>query len=99
MAIEAQALTLLDPRTQARATLAARAARPSALHGKRVGLLANGKPNSVEFLEALGRLLRERHGAAELFAACKPSSSRVAPDAVLAELAAHCDVVVTAVGD
>jgi hypothetical protein len=64
-----------------------------------VGLLANGKSNSEEFLTALGALLREREGVVRVVAARKPSASRVAPPETLERLAAECDVVVTAVGD
>jgi hypothetical protein len=100
MAVETvKLLTLLDPRTAPAAPPATRAARPSDLRGKRVGLLANGKANSEEFLLALAALLRERHGADKLAVVGKPSANRVAPADVLDRLAAHCDVVVTAVGD
>ena len=100
MAVETiERLTLLDPRVDARPRGTVRAPRLAELRGKRVGLLANGKPNSEEFLAALGALLRERQGAAELIPAHKPNASRVAPDAILSELAARCDAVVTATGD
>jgi hypothetical protein len=92
-------LTLLDPQAAARPARVTRAPRPADLGGKRVGLLANGKPNSKEFLTALGALLRERHGAVPLVMMGKPSASRVAPADTLDQLAAQCDVVVTAVGD
>jgi hypothetical protein len=100
MAIDtAERLTLLDPRAEARPRPTARVPRPLDLRGKRVGLLANGKPNSEEFLEALGALLRERDGAADVVAVRKPSASRVAPTEMLDALARECDVVVAAVGD
>ena len=100
MAIDtAKTLTILDPRTAARPARVARAPRPADLRGQRVGLLANGKPNSKEFLTVLGGLLRERHGAVPLMLVGKPSSSRVAPADTLDQLAAQCDLVVTAVGD
>ncbi|HEY7063071.1 MAG TPA: hypothetical protein VII06_16450 [Chloroflexota bacterium] len=100
MAVDTAAtLTLLDPRLGARPAHVTRAPRPADLRGKRVGLLANGKANSKEFLTALGSLLRERHGAVPLLIVGKPSSSRMAPAETLDQLAARCDVVVTAVGD
>jgi hypothetical protein len=92
-------LILLDPQTAARPARVTRAPRPADLHGKRVGLLANGKTNSKEFLTALGTLLRERHGAVPLVLVGKPSASRVAPADTLDQLTAQCDAVVTAVGD
>jgi hypothetical protein len=100
MAVETrERLTLLDPRAEARPSVAARARRPLDLRGKRVGLLANSKPNSDEFLAALGALLQERYGVGELVVARKPNASRVAPAETLDRLAADCAVVVTAVGD
>jgi hypothetical protein len=100
MAVETvQTLTLLDPLTAARPAHVTRARRPRSLRGKRVGLLANGKANSQEFLTALGALLRERHGARPVEIVGKPSASRMAPADTLDQLAAQCDVVVTAVGD
>ena len=92
-------LTLLDPRAEPRPQAAARAPRPLDLRGKRVGLLANGKPNAEEFLAEIGTLLRERHGVGELITARKPNASRIAPTETLERLAAQCDVVVTATGD
>jgi hypothetical protein len=100
MAIDtAEQLTLLDPRAEARPRPTIRVPRPRDLRGKRVGLLATGKPNSEEVLAALGALLRERDGAAEMVALRKPSASRVAPTEMLDALARQCDVVVAAVGD
>ncbi len=99
MAVETtERLTLLDPRVDARPRGTVRAPRLAELRGKRIGLLANGKPNSEEFLAALGTLLRERYGVAELVPARKPNASRVAPDAILNELGGRCDAVVTATG-
>jgi hypothetical protein len=100
MAIAAEkTLILLDPQVAARPARVTRAPRPADLRGQRVGLLANGKTNSQEFLATLGTLLRERHGAVPLVLTGKPSSSRVAPADTLDQLAAQCDLVVTAVGD
>ena len=100
MAVETlDRLTLLDPRVDARPRIVARAVRLSELRDKRVGLLANGKPNAEEFLSVLGALLRERHGVASLVTARKPNASRVVPEETLGRLAAECDVVVTGVGD
>jgi hypothetical protein len=92
-------LTLLDPRVDPRPRATTGAPRPLDLRGKRIGLLANGKPNSEEFLAAVGALLRERHGAGETIAVRKPNASRVAPAEIVSRLTAECDVVVTATGD
>jgi hypothetical protein len=92
-------LTLLDPRLDARPRAAASAPRPLDLRDKRIGLLANGKPNSEEYLAALGTLFRERYGVRETIVARKPNASRVAPEEIVSRLAAECDAVVTATGD
>ncbi len=92
-------LTVLDPRTAPAAPPVTRAPRPPDLRGARVGLLANGKANSEEFLLALGALLRQRYGVRGLAIVGKPSANRVAPADTLDRLAASCGLVVTAVGD
>jgi hypothetical protein len=100
MAVDTLAtLTLLDPRVEARPQTTARVPRPADLRGKRVGFLANSKPNADEFLVALGELLRERHALGEVVHLRKPTPSRPAPAPLLDRLAADCDLVVTAVGD
>jgi len=95
----AERLTLLDPRLDARPRAATAAPRPLDLRDKRIGLLANGKPNSEELLSALGALLRERYGVRETIVARKPNASRVAPEEIVGRLASECDAVVTATGD
>jgi len=75
------------------------AGRDGRLDGKRVGLLANGKTNSVALLEMVGASLTERHGAGATAPLNKGDASRPAADAVLGELLPQCDVVVTAIGD
>jgi hypothetical protein len=92
-------LTMLDPRVEAQPRTIARAPRPADLAGKRVGLLANSKPNADQLLVVLGELLRERHDVGDVVQLCKPTSSRPMPDSMLDRLAADCDLVVTGVGD
>lgn len=69
------------------------------LRGATVGLLANTKYNSDTLLEAIGELLRERHGVARLVAERKPYFGRPLPEEMAADLAAGCDAVITAIGD
>jgi hypothetical protein len=75
------------------------APRDGRLAGKRLGLLANGKTNSVRLLELVGELLVERHGVRVPVLVDKRDASRPAADAVLDELLPRCDLVVTAIGD
>jgi hypothetical protein len=85
------------PATGTKAT--ALAARKPDLRGSRVGLLANTKRNAEQFLDEVGALLRQDHGAAGVVRRKKLSiTDRVPPD-ILADLVATCDVVVVGVGD
>jgi hypothetical protein len=79
--------------------LATLAARPDSLSGLRLGLLANIKRNAEQFLNELGRILAEQHGVATVVARKKPDITNTAPEPMLEDLAAGCDVVVVGVGD
>lgn len=92
-------LVVLDPTTEPEPLTAARLPRPRSLAGLRVGLLDNGKLNAGRFLELLGEELKARHGVAETILLRKPNASRIVPEAMAAELAGRCDVVIAAVGD
>ena len=91
---------ILDPTGRAglreALTLAPRRAR---LRGATVGLLENTKQNAALFLEELGRLLVERHGAAGVMPRTKTAFALPVPSELLEEMAARCDVVITGVGD
>ncbi len=91
---------ILDPTGRAghsqRLTLAP---RPADLRGATVGLLENTKQNAALFLEELGRLLVEEHGAAGVLPRTKTAFALPVPEELLEELASRCDVVVTGVGD
>ena len=78
---------------------AAHAARPASLSGLRLGLLANTKRNAEEFLTQVGRELAVQHGVQTVLAAKKPDIVEMAPEPMLAELRAECNIVVTGVGD
>ena len=78
---------------------AALAARPASLSGLRLGLLANTKRNAEEFLTQVGRELAARYGVQTVLAAKKPNIVETAPEPMMAELRAECDIVVTGVGD
>ena len=69
------------------------------LNGKRVGLLNSTKFNSDHLLDGIGDLLQERYSVKEVVQARKPYFGRPIPDDQAQELAAHCDVLVTAIGD
>ncbi len=75
------------------------ATRPESLTGLRLGLLANTKRNAEQFLSDVGRELADRYGVQVVVAARKPSIVETAPEQIMAELRAECDVVVAGVGD
>jgi hypothetical protein len=84
---------------EAAADAAALAPRPRDLAGATIGLLVNTKQNADIFLEEVGRLLVERHGAASVLARTKVAFAQPAPEYLLKELTTECDVVVTGIGD
>jgi len=69
------------------------------LHGATVGLLLNTKQNAAPFLDEIGRLLVQRHGAKSAMARTKVNFAAPAPEDLVKEMAASCDVVVTGIGD
>jgi hypothetical protein len=99
---------ILDPTGGAgHATMPGAAARGAALaprsrsdlRGAKVGLLANTKKNADIFLEEVGRLLVEQHGAASVLARTKLNFAQPVSEGLLKELTTECDVVITGIGD
>jgi hypothetical protein len=94
-----QTIQVLDPtapdRTQGqqpRRTLAS-------LEGKVAGFIDNSKPN-FEYLAAdLGELLRSRYGVKSVVTHRKHVASVAASAAVMEDLRARCDFVITGMGD
>ena len=92
---------ILDPtgRSAVAREEAALAPRPADLRGVTVGLLENRKHNAGLFLQELGRLLVERHGAKGVLHRGKASIVMPASDEIMDELARECGAVVAGVGD
>ena len=76
-----------------------RAARRADLRGVTVGLLVNTKQNAAPFLDEVGRLLRERHGATGVLSRTKVNFAAPAPEDLVKEMTAECDVIITGIGD
>ena len=76
-----------------------RARRRKDLHGATVGLLVNTKQNAAPFLDEIGRLLVQRHGAKSAMARTKVNFAAPAPEDLVKEMAASCDVIITGIGD
>ena len=73
------------------------AKRPSSLTGLRVGVLDNSKPNADVLLRRVAELLVARAEGVTIRSWTKPGSSR--PAAVIEEIAASVDVLLTASAD
>lgn len=92
-------VTVLDPTVEPIPTHAVVAERPETLNNKVIGLLANGKRNSVELLEAIGDVLADRYQFKRVISKNKGNASRPCPAPLIEEMAEECDVVITASGD
>jgi hypothetical protein len=88
---------MYDPTIPSPAARGGLAPRPPDLRGRRVGLLENSKRNSDRILERVGEHLAAS-GAEVVGLWRKPTTHPVAP-AILDEMVARCDLVVTGVGD
>ncbi|MDP2701457.1 MAG: hypothetical protein Q8P98_05230 [Candidatus Rokubacteria bacterium] len=75
------------------------APRPASLDDKTIGVIWNGRAYGDRILqEALG-LLKQRYRIRDVLFREKPFLGNIAPEPILAELAAKADVVITGVGD
>ena len=72
--------------------------RLESLKGKVVGFIDNAKPNFNHLVDDLGELLVQRHGVDRVIKHRKPGQVPVA-EAVLAQMAQDCDLVITGSGD
>ena len=63
-----------------------------------IGLLANGFPDSVEFLDALGAALRKLRPSVEVHAYNKGNASIPASEQLLGEIGGECVGVIAAYG-
>ena len=69
------------------------------LTGKVVGFVDNAKPNFNYLVDDVAQLLIERYGVASVIKQRKKSAGVPAPAAVMQDLIARCDAVVTGSGD
>jgi hypothetical protein len=95
---------ILDPTgttatATATTTRAPRAPRRRDLRGTTVGLLVNTKQNAAPFLDEVGRLLVQQHGATGTMARTKVNFAAPAPDDLVKEMTTGCDVIITGIGD
>ena len=94
-----QRYTLIDPTTLPIVPEFQGAPRLDDLSNKRVGVIDDSKVNAKEYLEQLTDLLDERFGVVSIKYHAKPSASKPADPAVVAEMAEECDYVIVGIGD
>lgn len=99
MMTTATRLAVLDPTVEPIPAHAVVAQRPDTLDGKIIGLLANGKRNSVELLEAISDVLADRYEFKAIVAENKGNASRPCPTPLAEKMAEECDVIITSSGD
>jgi hypothetical protein len=92
-------LPVYDPRGVVQATSLALAPRVQALAGLRLGLLDNTKWNANKLLRGVRDRLVQKHGFAAVNYYRKQSFSLDAAPELVDEIAAHNDVVLTAIAD
>jgi hypothetical protein len=97
--MQQQYLTAFDPRGRVEAERIAPAPRPASLHGLRLGVLDNTKWNGNKLLRKTAARLDERFGFSAINYYRKESFSKPADAALIGQLAAENDIVLTAIGD
>jgi hypothetical protein len=91
------AVTLLDPTDERAPAERAALPRPDSLDRARVGLLDISKPRGEVFLDRLAELLGERGVTVRRYT--KPTYAKPMPPDLRREIAAECDVVISALAD
>jgi hypothetical protein len=92
-------IVVFDPRGRVDAERVAPAPRPATLDGLRLGILDNTKWNAGRLLRQTSALLGERARLAAVNYYRKESFAKPADPALLAQIAADNDIVLTAIGD
>jgi hypothetical protein len=92
-------LVILDPTHEGGGSQSRMAPRPTDVSHKVVGLLDNEKPHSRELLDFVEIELRDRLSPAKVLRFRKDDSTRPAPEPLLNEIAAECELVINGVGD
>ena len=91
--------TVFDPRGRVDAERVELAPRVAALKGLRLGILDNTKWNANRLLRKTAELLEGEQGIGAVTYYKKESFSKAADPALIAEIAANNDIVLTAIGD
>ena len=92
-------MRLYDPTSSVPTRKSHRAAALSALEGKTIGILENGKLNAEEMLREVAALFEQRHGCNVHAVYSKSNASAPAPAATLTKAAQEVDFLITGLGD
>jgi hypothetical protein len=92
-------IEICDPAAPTVRSAEASTKRLDGLSGKVVGFIDNTKPNFNHLVDDLAEVLVSEHGVRAVLKRGKRVQSIPAPEAVLAELAQECDLVITGSGD
>jgi len=91
---------LVNPMDETRRPRSSPAPRLESLRGKTVALLDISKPGGKVFLDAIERLLKERHHVERVIRETKPTFTRPAPDEMVQRLlSSRPNAVVEALAD
>ena len=91
-------MQILDPTHEADAGGFALAARLAALQGATVGIISNGKKNTIPFFDAFETELKEQYGVAEVVRRTKSNYSAPADAHIMAQIPEY-DLVFSGLGD
>lgn len=93
-------LAILDPVAPCGQGASPHAFQPlETLRGKVVGFIDNSKPNFHFLVDDIAERLISEHGVADVVKHRKLAASIPAPEDVLADIAARCDLIITGSGD
>lgn len=92
-------LEICDPRAPSARDEAVLPKALGGLAGKVVGFIDNTKPNFNYLVDDLAEVLMQQYGVRRVHKRTKRLQSIPAPEAVISELAADCDLVITGSGD
>ena len=89
--------TMRDPTAELSPVMRTRLEPPETLDGATIGLLSISKERSDEFLDTVSARLTERGHTVLRFK--KPTHTKPAPEAIVQDIVAQCDVVVEGLAD
>src|SRR3954468_11981901 len=97
--LDADTRFVFDPRGRVEGADTPVAPRPTALDGLRLGILDNSKWNANKLLRGAQAALEQRFRFAAVNYYVKHSFSKDAAPELIAQIAAECDILLTAIGD